>query len=151
MQKTKFNNLFKAFMKQLNIYFICLILVIAIRVLILYIHYKLNNPYYGYSYSYILDPNSFVSLDNNVEWRLIGNSDLTKITPAILDNGWKECLVDTKNWNIFNPYAHEFWSDDHTPLSKFFIENRQTGIVESLQKVWPIANSSLEGLGLINT
>jgi hypothetical protein len=113
-------------------YFLCLIL-------IFWLIFKL---YYSY------DLNSFVSLESNVEWRFVGNSDLTKITESVLADGWKEYVIDPKYWNIFNPYSNPYWSDYNTPLSKYYIENLQTGIVEPLQKVWPIANSQLEGLGL---
>lgn len=97
---------------------------------------------------YSHDINSFVSLESNVEWRYIGYSDLSKITESILAEGWKENIVDTKNWNIFNPYAHSFWSNDNTPLSSFYIENLQSGDVVSLKSAWPVANSKLDGLGL---
>jgi hypothetical protein len=51
MKNSKFtpevNTKYKAFIRRLKIYFFSIIIVIAIRVLILYIGYKYTNPYHG--------------------------------------------------------------------------------------------------------
>ena len=97
---------------------------------------------------YLNDLNSIVSLESQVEWRYIGNSDLSKITQSVLAEGWKDYVVDSNHWKIFNLYSHPLWSDDYTPLNKFYIENITTGVVEPLWRVWPVADSRLEGLVL---
>lgn len=91
---------------------------------------------------------SYVRLDSEVEWRLIANSDLTKITTSILSESWQESILDTNKWNIFNPRSNPNWSDNNVPLSMYYVENIQNGDITRLRDIWPVANKHLENMGL---
>lgn len=102
MNNKKFNNLFTGLMKQLKMYLVCFILVIAIRVLILYLNYKYINPYnvpyygQGQGQCFFLNPDSL--------W----------LYPILINN-----LVDCFNWIweiIKMIFYTKFWGLNQTIL-----------------------------------
>jgi len=108
MSTQKFNNMFKAFMKKLIRYLICFIIVIAIRILIIYISSKYTNPYNGW-YN-IVNPGSFswwLTLFNYLSILIHNFLSSYPINGALCDLliilnfdplYWINYLVDCLNW-----------------------------------------------------